>query len=74
MYERIETYKAVLEEGFEEGLIWDFVVVRETGQEVCRIYTLLEGVDIHRKSDWPKMHFLQNNFLEIRDLIKDENW
>jgi len=77
-YEKIEMYRVVLEEGFENGLIWDFAHQNETGQDICRIYTELCDADIHRISDWEKMFGfmaenmfrLENNFMEIRDLIK----
>ena len=78
-YERIEQYKIILEQGFEDGLIWDFAYERESGQIVCRIYVELKGVDLHRQSQWEEMYGymaenmnrLENNFLEIRDLIRD---
>ena len=79
MYEKIEQYKVILEQGFPEGLIWDYAYERESGQQVCRIYAELSGVDLHRQSQWEemytfmaeKMYQLENNFLEIRDLISD---
>lgn len=77
-YEKIEQYKVILEEGFEEGLIWDYAYTRDTGQEVCRIYTEKKGLDWHRQSQWEEiytfmadnMQLLEQNFLEIRDLIR----
>ncbi|TKG88141.1 DUF4268 domain-containing protein [Puteibacter caeruleilacunae] len=78
MYEKLESYKAIIEEGFEDGLIWDFAFVRESGQEVCRVFTELEGPDFHRKSDWEaifefmatNMMRLENSFLDIRDILQ----
>lgn len=78
VYEQIESCKGILEEGFENGLIWDFAFVRENGQEVCRIYTEKTGVDLHKMADWEEMYEfmaenmyqLELNFLEIRELIK----
>jgi Domain of unknown function (DUF4268) len=77
-YEKIEMYRIILEEGFDDGLIWNFAHQNETGQDICHIYTGLTGVDIHRISDWERMFQfmaenmfrLENNFIEIRDLIK----
>ncbi len=77
MFEKIEQYKVILEEDFDDGLIWDYVYEREPGIEVCRIYTELLGVDLHRQVQWEemytfmaeKMYLLERNFLEIRDLI-----
>lgn len=76
-FEKIERYKIVLEEGFENGLIWDFAYRRENGQEVCRMYAEKKGLDWHRQSQWEEiykfmaenMFRLENNFLDIRELI-----
>jgi len=78
LYELIERCKVILEEGFDDGLIWDFAYVRDNGQEVCRIYTEQKGLDLHRQADCEElytfmaksMYQLEKNFLEIRELIK----
>ncbi len=77
-YEQFEKYKAILEAGFPEGLIWDFVYTRECGSEVCRIYSHKDRLDIHRRSDWmdffrflsSQMLKLEEAFLMIKDAIK----
>ena len=80
-YEFLERYKPVIEEGFEEGLQWEFFHERQDSDaEVCRIFTRLEGVDFHRQNQWPDIYnfFIDNmlklerNFLEIRDLLQQE--
>lgn len=80
-FELLERYKIILEEGFENGLIWEFYHQREdSGQEVCRIYNQLENVDLHRQNQWPEifnfyienMLKLENNFLEISDILREE--
>jgi len=80
-YEILERYKVVMEEGFENGLTWEFYHRREdNGQEVCRIYTGLENVDWHNHNLWPDIYnfFIENmllmehNFLEIKEVLKDE--
>ncbi len=84
-FEVVERYKPIMEEGFKDGLTWEFYHLREdSGQEVCRIYTNLPGVDVFRQEQWPdifnffieNMVRLQENFLQIRDILKDElnNW
>src|SRR5665647_777823 len=43
-YEILERYKVIMEEGFENGLIWEFYHQRDdNNQEVCRIYTVLNN-------------------------------
>ena len=80
-FEVLQKYKVIIEEGFPEGLIWEFYHQREdSGQEVCRIYTELAGADIHRQNQWPEIFnfFIENmirleeNFLQIRDILKEE--
>uniref|UniRef100_UPI003216F2D3 DUF4268 domain-containing protein n=1 Tax=uncultured Draconibacterium sp. TaxID=1573823 RepID=UPI003216F2D3 len=80
-YEFLERYKVVMEEGFEDGLIWEFFHEREdSGKEVCRIYVQLPNVDFHRQNQWPdifnfyieNMLKLENNFMSIRDLLQEE--
>jgi len=80
IFEVLLKYKKFLEEGFTGLLIWDFCYVRESGQEVCRIYTSLPNVDFHRQTQWPDIYnflidnmlLLENNFLEIKDAIEAE--
>jgi len=80
-FEVLERYKMVLEEGFEDGLLWEFYYQRpESGQEVCRIFTTLENVDIHRQNQWPDIYnfFIENmlkleeNFLSVSDVLEEE--
>jgi len=75
IFETLQNYRRLLEEGFAEPLIWDVCFIRESGQEVCRIYTLLPNVDFHRQMQWPEifnffidnMLLLENNLMEIKD-------
>ncbi len=80
IFELMEKYRILLEEGFEDGLIWEYYYKRESGQEVCRIFEKIIHVDIHRQNQWPdifnflieNMLRLETNFLEIRDVLKEE--
>lgn len=79
-FEILQKYQKFIEDGFPEGLIWDYCFRRESGQEVCRIYTSLPNVDFHRQNQWPeifnfmidKMLILENNFMEIKDVVEAE--
>lgn len=80
-YEFLERYKVVIEDGFDQGLTWEFYHEREdSGKEICRIYTQLNDVDLHRQNQWPDIYNfyidnmlkLETNFLEIRDLLQEE--
>ena len=74
-YEQFEKYKAILEEEFPDGLIWNFCYVREAGNEVCRIYSHKSGIDIHRRSDWMEFfRFMSSEMLKLErafQLVKD---
>ena len=80
IFETMQKYRLLLEAGFDEPLIWDFCVIRESGQEVCRIYKSLPNVDFHRQNQWPdifnffidNMLILENNFMEIKDAVEAE--
>jgi hypothetical protein len=80
-FEILERYKVILEEGFPDGLQWEFYHKRfDNGQEVCRIFTRLDGVDFHRQNQWPEVYqfFAQNmirleeNFMMLREVFKEE--
>ena len=79
-YEILERYKAIIENGFENGLSWEFYYQREDSrQEVCRIFANLENVDLHRQNQWPDIYnfFIENmlrleeNFFAVRDILKE---
>jgi hypothetical protein len=80
IFEALQKYQKFLEEGFAEPLEWDICFVRESGQEVCRIYTSLPNVDFHRQNQWPdifnfmidNMLLLENNLMEIKDVLEAE--
>lgn len=80
IFETLQKYRLLLEDGFPEALTWDFCFTRESGQEVCRIYTSLQNVDFHRQNQWPdifnflidNMLILENNFMDIRDGLEAE--
>jgi hypothetical protein len=80
IFELIERYRPMLESEFPAGLIWDFCYIRDNGQEVCRIYREITGVDFHKLSDWLQIYTffaenmlkLQDNFLQIQEYLADE--
>ena len=78
-FEKLTWNKDVLEKDFPEGLIWDICYIRETGNQVARIYTKKEGIDFHRRSDWGEffsfmarqMYLLERNFMSIAEYLKE---
>jgi hypothetical protein len=80
IFETLQKYRMLLEDGFHEPLIWDFCYEKELGQQVCRIYKSMSNVDFHRQNQWPDifnfmidtMLILENNFMKIKDGIEAE--
>lgn len=80
IFETMQKYRLLIEAGFTEPLTWDFCYERESGQQVCRIYTSISNVDFHRHNQWPEifnfmidnMLILENNFMEIKDGLEAE--
>ena len=80
IFETLQKYRKFLGEGYTEPLEWDICFVRESGQEVCRIFTALPNVDFHRQNQWPdifnfmidNMILLENNLMEIKDVLEAE--
>lgn len=79
MYERLTWYKETLEKDFPDGLIWNCCFVRETGNEVARIYVAKEGLDLHRREHWGdffsfmarQMYLLERNFMSIAEYLRE---
>ena len=79
MYERLTWYKETLEKDFPDGLIWDCCFVRETGNEVARIYVAKEGLDLHRREHWGdffsfmarQVYLLERNFMSIAEYLRE---
>ncbi len=79
-YEVIEKYRSLLNKGFLTPLTWDFCYQNENGQEVCRIYSEKKDVIPNLPEQWTiiyqfmaqNMAILQNNFLDIQEVLKEE--
>lgn len=75
IFETLQQYRTLLQDSLPEPLTWDSCFTRESGQEVCRIYTSLPDVDFHQQMHWPvifnffidHMLLLENNLMEIKD-------
>jgi len=78
IFEELLKYRKFIEEGFDEPLEWDICYTRESGQEVCRIYTLMPNVDFRHQNQWPdifnflidNMLLFENNLMEIKDILE----
>ena len=78
-FETLKHYRLLLEEGFDGPLIWDPCFIRESGQQVCRIYVSRPDVGFHRQMQWPdifnflidNMLILEKNLMEIKDALEE---
>lgn len=78
-YEQFEMYKVLVEEKYTPNtLIWNANFQRESGVRVSRIFVSKEGMDMHKRSDWPLFHEfmatemlkLERAFITLKELIE----
>jgi len=77
-YEKMQSLKSLLDEEFEQQLIWDDHYLTESGKEVFKIYLEKEGLSLFKENDWPQifefffkqMNKLEDWFMEYKDIIK----
>ncbi len=78
-FELLSSYKIILEEGFNDGFVWELCYRRESGEEVSRIYVENKSYDMHKQHQWADIYafFIENmlklerNFFEIQDILKE---
>ncbi len=76
----LQQYKGIIEQNFEKSFEWELCYRRESGENVSRIFTKKIGLDIHNKEQWAdaynffisNMIELEKNFMEIRDILKEQ--
>lgn len=79
MFERLTWYREVLEVDIDDEIIWDICFIRDTGQQVARIYMEYPGIDFHRREHWgeffrfmaTRMYQLEKNFLSIAEYLRE---
>ncbi len=70
LYEQWVSLKPMLEEATGESWHWEPRYSNETGQELSRIYSTLQPVNIFKESDWPAII----SFLKPRLMALDAFW
>lgn len=70
LFEQFEEYKKLLTGILGEEWQWELHSTDEYGKTVCKIYTVLPGVSIFNKEDWPKLI----SFFKPRIIALDEFW
>jgi len=69
-FEQFKELRALLEQETGEEWIWSLHTYDESGKQVSRIYTALEGVSILRRDDWPALI----SFFKPRMIALDSFW
>ena len=78
MFELMKRYKVVVDQYFADAE-WQEQFEKPCGTMVSRIYRHLDGLDIHRREQWPEFYpFLSREmchcermFKEMRELLQD---
>ena len=70
LFEQFEENKKLLTGILGEEWQWELHSTDEYGKTVCKIYTVLPGVSIFNKEDWPKLI----SFFKPRIIALDEFW
>ncbi len=76
LFQKLEACKSIIEEIFEEPLIWDFFYEKPNGQVVARVYLQMDA-DIYNEDQWGdiiyflinRMLKLEKAFLEVKDFL-----
>lgn len=79
LYEKLLACKSIFESEFGEPLTWDYVYEKETGEQVCRVYSEQSG-DINNQELWSQMIYflidrmvrLEKAFLEVKDYLQSD--
>lgn len=77
-YEKMQSLKVLLNEEFDNQLIWNDHYLTDSGKEVFRIYIEKTDVNLSKESDWKQifeffyiqMTKLEIWFAEYKDIIK----
>ncbi|MCP9200770.1 DUF4268 domain-containing protein [Gramella sp. GC03-9] len=71
-FEKLESLKKILESEYLPEAIFDDSYELPEGKVISRIYTQLDNVSMHKKSDWPLVKtFLARNMIQLEEFFKD---
>jgi len=71
-FAELEKYRSLIDEGFEEGLLWDDSVKLKEGKTVSQIYTINNSYYFHNKDHWKDLfHFMATNMYRLQTNLKE---
>lgn len=69
-YEQLEELRGALHGMLEEEWLWETDRFDSSGRPYCSVYTILEGVSVYKREDWPVLI----RFFKPRLIALDEFW
>lgn len=80
LYNDFLNYQTIIEEGFEEKLMYDKDYMLESGKSVSRIYVELKGMSFFDRANWTdifkfmaeNMYRLQTNLDDVFEILKSK--
>lgn len=80
IYEDLEAYKALIDDGFRGALEWESDYFLKEGKSVARIYIEQIGLSYYNRNNWPEifkfmaknMYRLQTNVLDVLDILREK--
>ena len=69
-FEQFEEFKDLLHTTLDEEWEWEKHALDEQGKSFCRIIKVLEGANVFKREDWPKLI----SFFKPRIIALDEFW
>jgi len=78
-FDKIERFKAIMQNEISSDLIFDNDYMLDSGKAISRIFVMLEGVKIQKKTDWPQvyefyfkyMNLFEQFFNDYREFIEE---
>jgi hypothetical protein len=71
-FDKIEGFKSLMKEAISSELIFDNNYILESGKEISRIYVMMEGVKIQKKTDWPQVYDFFYKYMNRFEIFYNE--
>tara|TARA_R110002012_G_C11434126_1_gene589783 strand:- start:125 stop:553 length:429 start_codon:yes stop_codon:yes gene_type:complete len=68
-FEKLLSLQAILKEEVSPDIILDADYVLESGKQISRVYVMLEGVKIQKKTQWPEVYEFFYTYMDKLELF-----
>ena len=65
LFEKLFACKTIFEKEFGNPLVWDYMYIKDTGEQVCRIYIEQSGDILDRETRSKTIYFLIDNMMKL---------